>query len=253
MVPEHVVVLQGCKMLQMSFVAVEEAKPQLGFALSSPGNGSCEGRNTGHKQNRRCKSYPWKKPLCNPFLPETFRISWGPLETPSRCYRAETPCSGSKQLELGGLSAGRQSGSKTWNWDKEENKGEMRLGHMCTPKGLTLPRCRGDGASLPLRSVSRAGQGLVSRLCPRLRGLHRAGDQEDGVFSRVILPGNRQETLQSPSRALSSSPRAAPLSCPSNVIQQSLRDKCDLLKCTVTSGISLSTSFIAGKNAFTRG
>lgn len=113
------------------------------------------------------------------------------------------------------------------------------------PKRLPLPW---DGASLPLGSVSRAGQGLVSRLCPRLCGLHRAGNQEDGVFSRVILPGNRGETLQSPSRALSSSPRAAPLPCPSSAIQQFLRDKCDLLKCTVTSGISLSTGFTAGKS-----
>lgn len=108
----------------------------------------------------------------------------------------------------------------------------------------------GDGASSPLRSVGCAGQGLVSRLCPRLRGLHRAGDQEDGVFSRVILPGNRGETLQSPSRALSSSPRAAPLPRPGNATQQSLRDKCDLLKGAVTSGISLSTGFIAGKIPF---
>lgn len=34
-------------MLEISFIAVEEAKPRLGFVLSSPGNGSCEGRNTG--------------------------------------------------------------------------------------------------------------------------------------------------------------------------------------------------------------
>lgn len=116
------------------------------------------------------------------------------------------------------------------------------------PKGLGLPCCHGDGASLPLGSVSRAGQGLVSGLCPWLRGLHRAGDQEDGVFSRVILPGNRQEeTLWSPSRVLSSSPRAAPLPCPSNVIQLSLRDKRDLLKSTVTSEVSLATGFIAGR------
>lgn len=145
--------LQGCKILKMSCIAVEEAKPHLGFALSSPGNGSCEGRNTAQAEEERGKSYPWKKPLCNPFLPETFPIWWGPLEKPSRCYRAETLCSGSKRLELGGLSAGRQSGSKTWNWDKDGNKGEMRFGHTCTPKGLSL------GMGPPYRSGAWAVQG----------------------------------------------------------------------------------------------
>lgn len=45
-------------MLKMSVIAVEEPKPHLNFALSSPGNGSCEGKNTGQKQKRRGKSYP---------------------------------------------------------------------------------------------------------------------------------------------------------------------------------------------------
>lgn len=224
----------------MSITAVEEAKLHVGSALSSPGNGSCESRNAGHRQKRRGKSYPWIKPPCNPFLPETFPIWWGPLEKPSRCYRAETLCSGSKQLEVGGLSAGRRSGSKTCNWDKEGNKGEMRFGRVCTPKGPSLPSCPLTARE---REPGRAGQGLGSRLCPRRRELHRAGHQEDGVSSRVILPGNRQKTLQPPSTAQSPSPRAAPLPCPSNVIQQSPRDKCD-------SGISLSTGRTAGNIPF---
>lgn len=60
------------------------------------------------------KSYLLKKPLCNPFLPETFRTWWDPSETPSHCYTAETLCLGSRQQELGGLSAGRRLGSKIY-------------------------------------------------------------------------------------------------------------------------------------------
>lgn len=77
-------------------------------------------RNVKKKEN---KSYPLKKPLCNPFLPETFQIWWGPSETPFHCYRAETLCLGSRRQELGGWSAGRQSGSKIYNWDR---KGKRR-------------------------------------------------------------------------------------------------------------------------------
>ena len=110
-----IMLLQGCNTLKMPFVAVKEAKPNLGFTLLFQRNGSCEDSNVRYQQNgkgKENKSYPLKKPLCNPFLPETFRIWWGPSETPSRCYRAETPCLGSRRQELGGLSAGRQSGSK---------------------------------------------------------------------------------------------------------------------------------------------
>lgn len=66
------------------------------------------------QEEQEKKSYLLKKPLCNPFLPETFQTWWDPSETPSHCYRAETLCLGSRQQELGGLSAGRQSGSKIY-------------------------------------------------------------------------------------------------------------------------------------------
>lgn len=102
-------------MLKMPFVAVEETKPNLGFTLFFQSNGSCENRIIRYKQKckkKENKSYPLKKPLCNPFLPETFQIWWGPSETPFHCYRAETLCLGSRRQELGGWSAGRQLGSK---------------------------------------------------------------------------------------------------------------------------------------------
>lgn len=44
---------------------------------------------------------------------------------------------------------------------------------------------RGD---VLLWSVSRAGQRFVSRVDPGLSGLDCAGDQEDGVLSRIVLP-----------------------------------------------------------------
>ena len=44
------------------------------------------------------------------------------------------------------------------------------------------------GGDILLRSVGRAGQSFVPGVDPRLSGLHGAGDQEDGVLSRVVLP-----------------------------------------------------------------
>lgn len=144
--PEHAVLSQGCK---MSIIAVEEAKLHVGSALSSPGNGSCESRNAGHRQKRRGKSYPWIKPPCNPFLPETFPIWWGPLEKLSRCYRAETLCSGSEQPELGGLSAGRRSGSKTAR-EREPGRAGARL--QALPTAAWAAPCRGSGRWCILQS-----------------------------------------------------------------------------------------------------
>lgn len=69
-------------------------------------------------------------------------------------------------------------GIRNLQWGRERKKERFRTcwDHPNNPNGPKLSRCREDGDSLPLRSVSRAGQGLVSRLDPRLRGLHRAGD-----------------------------------------------------------------------------
>lgn len=50
------------------------------------------------------------------------------------------------------------------------------------------------GSHLDLRrdvllwSMGRAGQGFVPRVDPGLSGLDSAGDQEDGVLSRIVLP-----------------------------------------------------------------
>ncbi len=42
--------------------------------------------------------------------------------------------------------------------------------------------------------MSRAGQRFVTGVDPGLSGLDSAGDQEDGVFSRIVLPGKRHVT-----------------------------------------------------------
>lgn len=56
-------------------------------------------------------------------------------------------------------------------------------------KSLRHQRLQPRWSDLLLWSVGRTGQGLVPRVDPGLSGLDGAGDQEDGVLSRIILPG----------------------------------------------------------------
>lgn len=89
------------------------------------------------------------------------------LGRPSGLRRATAQ--GSPVLGAHGLARGKAGSSRPLPWDAAVAAQAPAGSAGTAPTGC-------DGGALPLRSVSRAGQGLVCGLCPRLRGLHGAGD-----------------------------------------------------------------------------
>lgn len=203
--PEHGLVLSCCC---RALCGCRSGEATAGVLSSSPRGTEPRGQERQRQAEgagEEAQPYPLRKPLCNPSLPGTARIWWGPAETPSRCCRAGTPCSGSRRRERGGLSAGRRWGSETCSWDRQGERrglpGTLPTVHgLLDPPSLQQPILRrfappdNLSPSFPVPEQGSAPPAAASSQQPRV--------------SRCLGTTERAETCDSPGQPCPGSPRS---------------------------------------------